>query len=130
MIHHNSFSKAEHLCGEKRISRLFIEGEAFICYPLRVVYIIENKSDEVNASAMVSVPKKRFKQAVKRNQIKRMMREAYRQNKQILVQNLDEKGLQMHVAFNYVADEKLNFDTFEKKMKLSLQKLLAKIETI
>jgi len=130
MIHQNSFSKAEHLCGEKRISRLFIEGEAFICYPLRVVYIIENKSDEVNASAMVSVPKKRFKQAVKRNQIKRMMREAYRQNKQILVQNLDEKGLQMHVAFNYVADEKLNFDTFEKKMKLSLQKLLAKIETI
>jgi ribonuclease P protein component len=130
MIHHNSFSKAEHLCGEKRISRLFTEGEAFICYPLRVVYIIDTKSDEVNVSAMVSVPKKRFKQAVKRNQIKRMMREAYRQNKQILVQNLDEKGLQMHVAFNYVADEKLNFDAFEKKMKLSLQKLQAKIEPI
>jgi len=130
MTHPNSFSKAEHLCGDKRISRLFTEGEAFICYPVRVVFIVESKADDVTASVMVSVPKKRFKRAVKRNQIKRMMREAYRLNKQILVQKLDEKGLQMHLAFNYVADVKLDFFVFEKKMKLSLQKLIAKIETI
>jgi ribonuclease P protein component len=126
----NSFSKLEHLCGEKRISHLFQVGEAFISFPVRVVYLIEPKTDEVNASVLVNVPKKRFKRAVKRNRLKRLMREAYRLNKQILIEKLDEKQLQIHVAFNYVADEEIDFVTIERKLKSSLQKLIDKIETL
>lgn len=125
----NSFSKSEHLCGEKRITRVFTKGEAFICYPLRVVYIVEPKSDSETASILVSVPKKRFKRAVKRNRLKRLMRESYRLNKQLLIESLDQKQLQIHVAFNYVADDEQNFATIEKKMKIALQKLIEKIKT-
>jgi len=130
MNHPNSFAKPEHLCGDKRIGRLFTQGEAFIVYPLRVVYLIEPKRDAGAASVMVSVPKKRFKRAVKRNRLKRLMREAYRLNKQELVEKLNEKHLQVHVAFNYVSDAELDFATIEKKMKVALQRLVEKIDAI
>ena len=127
MNHPNSFSKSEHLCGEKRINKLFTQGDAFLAYPLRVVYIIESKSDSEAASILVSVPKKRFKRAVKRNRLKRLMREAYRLNKQDLTEKLNEKELQIHIAFNYVSDEEMDFATLEKKMKLTLLKLTEKV---
>jgi len=127
MNHPNSFPKSEHLCGEKRITRLFTQGDAFIAYPLRVVYLIEPKKDTETASVMVSVPKKRFKRAVKRNRLKRLMREAYRLNKQELTGKLDQKELQIHVAFNYVSDDVLDFAQVEKKMKVALQRLIEKI---
>ena len=130
MNHLNSFAKSEHLCGEKRITRLFTQGDAFIAYPLRVVYLIEPKKDVEPASVMVSVPKKRFKRAVKRNRLKRLMRESYRLNKHELIEILNEKHLQIHVAFNYVSDDVLDFVAVEKKMKIAIQRLIDKIQTI
>ena len=128
MIRQNSFSKIEHLCGEKRITRLYTQGDAFIAYPVRVVFLIEPKSDIEPANVLISVPKKRFKRAVKRNRLKRLIREAYRLNKKELIDKLDEKQLQVHIAFNYVSDDELDFASIEKKIKLSLQKLIDKIE--
>jgi ribonuclease P protein component len=122
-----TFSKEEHLCGEKRITRLFLEGEAFMAYPLRVVFLVEPKSDLNPVSVMVSVPKKRFKRAVKRNRLKRLMREAYRLNKFILTEKLVDKNLQIHIAFNYVSNDELDFAAIEKKMKVALGKLGEKI---
>jgi ribonuclease P protein component len=126
----NSFSKSEHLCGEKRITQLYTDGEAFIAYPLRVVFLIEPKTDEESLSVLVSVPKKRFKRAVKRNILKRRIREAYRLNKQCIIEKINEKNKQIHIAFNYVSDDVLDFATIEKKMKLSLQKIMDKMESV
>ena len=123
----NTFPKSEHLCGEKRITELFTQGEAFMAYPLRVVYILRPKTDVEAVSVMVSVPKKRFKRAVKRNRIKRLMREAYRLNKQALTELVLEKGKQIHIAFNYVSNDELDFETIEKKMKQALYKLVEKV---
>lgn len=127
MTHNNTFPKSQHLCGEKRIAELFTHGEAFIAYPLRVVYILQPKTDNEPMSVMVSVPKKRFKRAVKRNQLKRLIREAYRLNKQLLTEILEEKQLQIHIAFNYISNDELDFATIEKKMKQALGKLVEKI---
>lgn len=128
MIKPNSFSKPEHLCGEKRITALFTEGEAFIAYPMRIVFLIKPKADKEPVSVMVSVPKKRFKRAVKRNRLKRLMREAYRLNKSMITDKINEKQLQIHIAFHYISDEELDFITIDKKMKVALEKLLNKIE--
>jgi len=123
MIHQNSFSKIEHLCGEKRITRLYTQGDAFIAYPVRVVFLIEPKSDIEPANVLISVPKKRFKRAVKRNRLKRLIREAYRLNKKDLIDKLDEKQLQVHIAFNYVSDDELDFASIEKKNKTFSSKI-------
>ena len=130
MNHPNSFAKSEHLCGDKRIGKLFSQGDAFMAYPLRVVFLIEPKTDDEFASVLVSVPKKRFKRAVKRNRLKRLMREAYRLNKQLLVEKLKEKDSQIHVAFNYVSDDVLEFAAIDKKMKQALNKLIEKIDLL
>ncbi len=128
MTTRNTFPKKEHLCGEIRIGKLFNEGKAFIVYPLRIVYSIEPKIDAVNASVMVNVPKKRFKRAVKRNRLKRLMREAYRLNKLPLSEALNSRNLQVHIAFNYVSDEEMDFETIQAKMKTGLQRIMEKVE--
>lgn len=123
------FPKKEHLCGEIRIGKLFVEGTAFIVYPLRVVYRISDETD-VPVRVMVAAPKKRFKSAVKRNRLKRLMRESYRLNKSILIDKCIEKNINIQIAFNYVADVELDFKTIQAKMRSALTKISESVENL
>ena len=122
-----TFPKKEHLCGEIRIGRLFTEGKAFIAHPLRIVYSVHEKTDNTPVKVMVSVPKKRFKRAVKRNRLKRLMRESYRLNKSKLTEFCTEKNISLQIAFNYVSDEEMDFKTIESKIIVALQKIENKL---
>jgi ribonuclease P protein component len=129
MNHTNSFSKNEHLCGEITIGRLYAEGKAFIAYPLRVVYSIEKKTDsDETVRILISVPKKRFKSAVKRNKIKRLIRENYRLNKHELIEFLKINQIQIKIAFNFISDELPEFETLQKKLKLAIKKIINEYE--
>ena len=89
-----TFCKAEHLCSRSRFERLLSSGFSFISYPLRViVYVSEREEEEFPARMAISVSKKRFKRAVKRNRVKRLVREAYRLNKFRLYENIPENGV-------------------------------------
>lgn len=121
----NTFPKKEHLCGEIRINRLFTEGKAFIAYPLRVMYSINKIPSTEAVKIMVTVPKKRFKRAVKRNRIKRLMRESYRLNKHSLYELCNEHNISLQIAFGYVSDTEVDFVEIQEKMR----KALARIET-
>ena len=107
----HTFSKAERLCSKKLIERLFGgEGKSFPAFPLRVVYMpLTEEEMAADVSILVSVPKKRFKRAVKRNRVKRQVREAYRRNKQILTEALaaQEGAPRMALAFIWL-DGKLH----------------------
>lgn len=74
------------------------------------------------AQAAFSVSKKNFKRAVKRNYLKRRMRETYRLHKAILYQALPE-GEQLAVMFIYSAKEIKDYEVIEKSMKKALTKL-------
>lgn len=125
---HNSFAKPEHLYGGKLLGRLFAEGQSFIAYPLRVTCLLApQEAGHPAVRVMVSVPKKRFKRAVKRNRLKRLMREAYRQNKHALCESLAAQGRQAHIAFQYIADEEREYAYIEKKMLKALQTTLEKV---
>lgn len=121
------FPKKEHLCGEIRVGKLYAEGKAFIVYPLRVVYKVTASTENVPVKVLVSVPKKRFKHAVDRNRIKRLMRETYRLNKCGLYQLAAEKGVEIQIAFNYVADTEMDFATLNRKMEKALTQIADKI---
>ena len=123
----HSFPKSEHLCGEIRVAKLYTEGNAFIAYPIRVVYNITDEKTNARVKVLISVPKKRFKHAVDRNRIKRMLREAYRLNKQEFVMAATEKDLYLNIAFNYVADTELEYAVLNEKMQQALAKIRNKI---
>jgi ribonuclease P protein component len=82
-----TLNKSERLCSKKLIERLFAGGnKSFPSFPLRVVYMtLDTEETTADASILISVPKKRFKHAVKRNLVKRQVREAYRHHKHILL---------------------------------------------
>jgi ribonuclease P protein component len=122
-----TFSKKEHLCGEIRVNKLYASGKAFIVYPFRVVYAIVPEQQDVPVKVLVSAPKKRFKHAVDRNRLKRLMRESYRLNKIILVDVAAEKNLKLQLAFNYVADVEMDFDALNRKMAKALSMISEKL---
>jgi ribonuclease P protein component len=92
---------------------LFEKGLSFIAYPLRVVYISRQSVSDVEAAVLISVPKKKMKRAVNRNRIKRLIREAYRLNKQLLLPNLQAKGQELLIGFLFVGNELPDWKTVE-----------------
>jgi len=100
-----TFRKKERLFKQKEMDFLFEKGSSFVVYPLRVVYVEKQPVSGAEAAVLVSVPKKKFKRAVKRNRIKRLIREAYRLNKQTLLQNLREKEKGLLIGFLFVGNE-------------------------
>ncbi len=83
--------------------------------------------EEVPAQVMFSVSKRRFKRAVKRILLKRRIREAYRLNKQPLLDVLNSKNQQIAVAFLFVSKEELDYHTIEKAMKKAIARLIAEL---
>ncbi|MDR2854432.1 MAG: ribonuclease P protein component [Prevotellaceae bacterium] len=121
-----SFSKKEHLCSKKSISHLFDTGTAFIEYPLRVVFLLENIAElpaEENLQVMVSVPKKRHKRANARNRLKRLIRETFRLNNTELKAVLVAQNQCLTFALQYVSDKKMDYPSIEKAMLNILRKL-------
>ena len=121
--------KPERLNKKKIIEKMFAGGSrSFSIFPLRVVWLPVEELD-VQASILISVSKRRFKRAVKRNRIKRQIREAYRLNKQILLAPLTEKNRRLAIAFIYLADELMNSALVEEKIKSAMTRIVEKIST-
>jgi len=120
---HYSLSRKERLRGEIRVSKLFTQGKAFISFPLRIVYLEEEKKEDVSAQVLFSVPKKRFKRAVKRNRLRRQMKEAYRLHKKEFVEFLATKTHTLNIAITYISNDELPYAQIEKKMIEALQKI-------
>lgn len=75
----NTLPKKERLCGKTGISQLLAKGKHGSVQGMRYLCLAGTGSDENRI--MVSVPKKLFKRAVKRNLLKRRIRESYRKQK-------------------------------------------------
>ena len=71
--------KKERLCGKTSIGELLAKGKHGNVPGLRFVFLAGN--DNSTNRIMVSVPKKMFKRAVKRNLLKRRIRESWRKQK-------------------------------------------------
>ncbi|MDR3250274.1 MAG: ribonuclease P protein component [Tannerella sp.] len=120
----NLFPKSERLSLKKDIERLFDKGQSFMSYPLRIIYVSDfgESSSRQGVSVLTSVPKRRFKSAVKRNRIKRLVREAYRLNKNTFP--LCEKRL--HIGFLYICNDILTYSDIEKAVIKALKTICRK----
>lgn len=121
-----SFPKEEKLKSKKCIELLFSEGNAVSKFPLRLIFVATDLPNAVPTQAGVSVTKRRFKKAVTRNRIKRLMREAYRLHKNDVFNKISTTYAFM---FLYIGKQEPTFEEIETSMVRLLQKFLEKIET-
>ena len=132
----NTFPKHSKLCGQQRIAALYKQGKKFISWPLRVTYqAITNDQSPMTNQILVWAPKSLFKKAVKRNHLRRLMREAYRLNQDILQAKpvLQQSGLTAErsnspkggllIAFNYMDKEIQPYAVIEKAVCKALKKI-------
>ena len=123
-----TFKKEERLCNKKLIEQLYHNGSSFLCYPYKVSWILTTDADNTPVKVVFSVPKKRFKNSVDRNQIKRRMREAFRLNKQdTLYTYLIAENKSIALSLGYVAKDIIPFDVVQKKMVKLLGQLCVEI---
>ena len=131
MTSSQQLSKSERINSKKLIDRLFKGGGAksMSAFPLRVVFMTEDAdAHEPLAKMMVSVPKRYFKRAVKRNYVKRQVREAYRLNKHILASHLAETGDKtVSLCFIWTSDRLLATAEVMKRMANLLTRLVEKL---
>ena len=122
-----TFHKKERLCSRKLIEELFTSGMAVVAFPFRVAYHIKPTTDEIKLQVLFSVPKKRFKRAVKRNLIRRRAKEAFRLNKHLLY-NIIPENHKLILAFIYIDDKIQTFDVIKKGILKGVEKIAGKVE--
>ena len=128
-----TLKKEERLCSRKLIGQLFqgTGSHALTAYPLRLVYMAVEASDGEAplAQVMVSVSKRYFKRAVKRNRVKRQIREAYRKNKQTLLDAMASRPSRQTLCLAFIwLDSNLHDSRHvERKVVQLLQRLEEKL---
>lgn len=121
----HTFSRRERVKSRRLVDSLFRGGDSrsMAVYPVRMVYVEKERGEhDVPVTTLMSVSKRHFKRAVKRNRVKRQLREAYRLHKQILLSQLSQKTAYV-VAFIWMSDELADSATVEA----SMEKLLARL---
>jgi ribonuclease P protein component len=111
-----SFPKKERLCGKTAISKLLAQGRHASVPGMRFLYMTETGND--HARLLISVPKKIFKRAVKRNLYKRRIRESWRRQKHMLdvVKGVD-------ILIIYSSKELLSYEEIYSGIGLIIEKI-------
>lgn len=127
--HKDTLCKEERLHGRDAVEKLFKDAgsRSMVAFPVRVVYVLAPPQADtcVNTRMLVSVPKRQFKRAVKRNRVKRQVREAYRKHKHGLIEAVSRIGEQhLSLAFVWLDSKLYDTSVVEKKV----EKLLLRIE--
>ena len=121
----HTYPKSEKLKSKTTIDLMFREGKSVSKYPLRLVYAKSTFGENPEFKMGVSVSKKYFKKAVDRNYFKRVLRETYRLNKQLLRENLQEpySFMLLYQTKDRLSYEEINqktialFEKFHRQMK-------------
>ncbi len=134
-----TLGKADRLKSAKLIEQLFKEGKTFSLFPFRVLYLYmeapassrlqsTSRQTEAGASAYLqtafSVSKKYFKKAADRNRIKRLMREAWRLQKNSLSARTNEHNRNLRVFLIYTGNELPAYDLVFEKMTAVIKRLV------
>ena len=150
----NTFGKEEKLCSKVLISSLFTKGKRFFIHPLKINWAEVQHYRGADIQVLIVVSKRNFKNAVDRNRIKRLIREAYRLNKSIIydwypssaninstnnnnssknvnnnsVPHKNENRKQLLISISYVSKTIPDYTEIEKKIILILRRFKKEYE--
>ncbi|QTE21483.1 ribonuclease P protein component [Polaribacter cellanae] len=113
-----TLGKNERLKSRKLIEKLYEEGNSIKVFPLRMMFVKTEHTSDFPVQMGVSVAKRNFKRAVDRNRIKRLMRECYRLQKEIVYENVDKPYVFM---ISYLGREEWAYENLFSKMEKLLQ---------
>ncbi|RNC88133.1 MAG: ribonuclease P protein component [Winogradskyella sp.] len=119
------YSKKDKLKSKKLIEQLFSEGKTITVFPLRLVYLKTKFQDDSILKTGVSVSKRLHKNAIDRNRIKRLIREAYRLNK---LKYFNKSSTSYAFMILYISKDKARFEDLDSKMNVLFEKFLKHTE--
>lgn len=114
-----TLSKTERLKSRKAIDHLFDKGQRFNVGSLRVYFL---PVESVGIRAGVSVSSRNFSKAVDRNRIKRLLRETYRLQKNLIAEKLPT-GKGVDLFFVYTEKQLPEFLPLKSQMEKALLKI-------
>jgi ribonuclease P protein component len=110
----NTLGKQERLKSKKLIEKLYSEGSSVKMFPLRMMFVQTAHTSDFPCQVGVSVAKRNFKKAPDRNRLKRLMRETYRLQKEIVYNNLEQPYVFM---ISYIGREEIKYEELYPKME-------------
>lgn len=119
-----TFPKKERLKSKKIIEQVFLDGLAIRAFPLKLIYLNTPLDQPVQTQVALVAPKKNFRSAVKRNRIKRLLRENYRLNKHLIFNNTER---QYALVILYIGKEMPSFRDIDLALKVLLKNFLKKV---
>ena len=119
------FPKYERICKENDIVTLFDKGKGVSVYPYRMIYLFhQDESRPATCRVLISVAKKRFHHAFKRNRVKRLIRESWRKNKMPLLEICEKDNISVDVALVYTATVIHSYNEMFDKTKKAIHELV------
>ncbi len=129
-----TLGEKEKLKSRKTIEHLFNEGKSFSLFPFRVIYIFkENETLSGNPQissvksplkTAFSVGKKYFKKATDRNRIKRLIKEAWRLQKNVLTDKMNSVRKTSSIFIIYTGNELPEYDKIFEKTGAVINRLI------
>lgn len=132
-----TFKKFERLTHRKVFAALFERGQTYKAFPLMLrVLAVQTLDERTFVQAGFSVSKRRFKRAVHRNRIKRLMRESWRHKKKAvnisagrLSQESDTPEFQFAIAWVYLGKRLPEYDEIDAKISVLTERFIEDMPT-
>lgn len=122
-----SYQSKEKLKSRKLMDQLFAAGKSVSVFPVKAMFNEIDAALDFRVKAGVGVSSRNFKKAVDRNRIKRLLREAYRLNKQPLLDFATANNKKIAVFFLFVDKILPDFETLQNKMPALIDKLIKQL---
>lgn len=120
-----TLSKQERLYKKKSIESLYAHGKSIKTPAIICLYHKIEENSEYPVQALFTAPKRRFSRAHDRNRIKRLMKEVYRKEKQILYDHLNNKNEKLALAFIFTGNRIPDYNYVEQKLKYLIRQLIS-----